>query len=122
MDEIEKLRQDTSPGSRTESGNSTPDAFSEAVEQALVDINRGEKSKNLSVRDEHVAAVLYALEEVGGEKEIGEALQQLANRNERDVDRSEILRSALRIGLEEVAPELMADARETHGEFVRDGL
>ena len=122
MDDLEDLKNKTSPGSRAESKDTGSPAFSDAVEQALIDINRGDKSKNLSVRDEHIAAILYALEELDEDEHVGEQLQQLANRNEREVDRSEILRSALRVGLEQVAPELMEQARDTHGEFVRDGL
>jgi hypothetical protein len=117
-EELEQLRQQTDVGTRAQS--STPGEESDDLENAMVallaDVEDGEVSKTLSVRDARLAALVRALEETGSIDDVGAALrEELGREDDADgIDRSEMLRLAVRLGLQEAAPEILDTARDAY--------
>jgi hypothetical protein len=117
-EELEQLREQTDVGTRAQS--STPGEESADLEDAMVallaEVEGGEVSKTLSVRDERLTALVRALEETGGLDDVGAALRNELGReaDADDVDRSEMLRLAVRLGLQEAAPEILDTARDAN--------
>lgn len=115
-EELEELRQQTDVGTRANS--STPVEQQPDLEDLMVallaDIESGEVSKTLSVRDARLTAVVRALEESDELDDVGTALQEELGRetDANDIDRSEILRLAIRLGLQEATPEVLDTARD----------
>jgi hypothetical protein len=69
------------------------------------------------LRDERLAALVRGLEETGELAEVGAALQEELGRDSApdDIDRSELLRLALILGLEQAAPDVTETARGAYG-------
>ena len=115
-EELEQLREDTELGTRAE--YSTPSEETTNLEDTMVallaDVEAGEVSKTLPVRDERLTALVRALEETGGLDDVGEALrEELGREGDADgTDRSEMLRLAVRLGLQEAAPGVLDTARD----------
>ena len=115
-EELEQLREDTELGTRAE--YSTPSEETTNLEDTMVallaDVEAGEVSKTLSVRDERLTALVRALEETGGLEDVGEALREELGReaDADETDRSEMLRLAVRLGLQKAAPEVLDTARD----------
>lgn len=115
-EELEQLREDTELGTRAEDstlGEETTN-LEDAMVALLADVEAGEISKTLSVRDERLTALVRALEETGGLDDVGEALQkELGREGDPDgTDRSEMIRLAVRLGLQEAAPRVLDTARD----------
>lgn len=107
-DELAALREQTTHGDRLD--EAAADAVSPAFVETLVDeleaIEAGDTQKTVSVWDGSLAAFLAALEAHPEEMEaVGADLQAALDASEREIDRSEIIRLAIRVGLSEAAPE-----------------
>jgi len=117
-EELEQLRQKTDVGTRAQS--STPGEQEIGLEDAMVsllgDVEAGEISKTLSVRDARLTALVRALEESDDLDDVGTALQEELGReaDADEIDRSEVLRLAVRLGLQEAAPEVLDTARDAY--------
>lgn len=118
-DELEELRRQTDVGTRAQSQPSSDDGdeLEDAMVTLLDAIEDGELSKTLSVRDARLTALVRALEETGELDDVGVALQEALGRdaNPESVDRSELLRLSVRLGLQEAAPEVVETARDAYG-------
>jgi len=108
-------------GQRGEGGADEPeedvDPLEAAIGSALERIEAGDASKSLSLRDAQLAALIQGLEEQQEDlTTVGVALQEALGReaDPEAIDRSEILRLAIRVGLREKAPEVVETAREAH--------
>lgn len=116
--ELKKLQEQTDPGTRAQSA--TPGEERTDLEDAMVallaDVEDGEVSKTLSVRDARLTALVRALEETGDLDDVGDALCEELGReaNADGTDRSEMLRLAVRLGLQEAAPEVLDNARDAY--------
>jgi hypothetical protein len=130
-DELEQLRQQTDIGTRAQgggSGDSESADDEQTLENEMVErlnaIDRGDASKTLSLRDGRLAALIQALEEVEELDDVGAALQETAGQevDADQIDRSEVLRLAVRIGLEEAAPETLESARAAYARHAREGF
>lgn len=115
-EELEQLREDTELGTRAEystSGEETSN-LEDTMVALLAEVEAGEVSKTLSVRDERLTALVRALEETGGLDDVGEDLREELGREGDAVgtDRSEMLRLAVRLGLQEAAPGILDTARD----------
>lgn len=119
--DVEKLRKRHQKGSRVtgaaaeseESANEV-NPLEKAMATAFAQIEAGETAKSLSVRDGQLASLIHGLEAESDELEaVGIALQKALDREpDPDViDRSEVLRLAVRVGLRETAPEVVETAR-----------
>ena len=111
--ELEELREQTTRNNRLSKQANEPD-FIEQIVAMLDDVDSGERGKILSLYDPQLAALIYALETDDRRfNEVIGALQETANRqiDTEDVGRTELLKLAVRIGLQEAAPELLEDAQ-----------
>ena len=115
-EELEQLRQKTDVGTRAQSATTGDDStdLEDEVVALLADVEDGEVSKTLSVRDARLTALVRALEETGSLDGVGTALrEELGREADADgTDRSEMLRLAVRLGLREAAPEVLDTARK----------
>ena len=111
--ELEELREQTTRNNRLSEQANEPD-FIEQIVAMLDDVDSGERGKILSLYDPQLAALIYALEMDDRRfNEVVGALQETANRqvDTEDAGRTELLKLAVRIGLQEAAPELLEDAQ-----------
>jgi hypothetical protein len=115
-EELAELRREVEKGDRLDEDARREEtaAFRERVREALEEIDTGERQKTVSVWDGPLAAFMTALEDTEDLEAIGEALQGELGLEEdaEGLDRSEVIRLALRLGLREAAPEYLDAARE----------
>jgi hypothetical protein len=117
-DELERLRQQTERGSRLEESDE-PDDFFLTLVDAFGKIEAGDLGKTLAFRDQPMAALFAALDEHDDDElvDVGQKLQRKLDRDvQDDFDKSEVLRLALRLGLEAAAPEYMEELRGAYSE------
>ena len=114
-DDLAALREQTAHGDRIEDAT-TDDATYDlvaAILDELAAIDAGDKQKTVSVWDGHLAAFIRALENDPDQlTAVGHALQRRLDREPSEVDRSELLRLALRLGFQEAAPDEFDALRE----------
>lgn len=94
-----------------------PKAFADEVYDALDAVERDDVSKTLSFWDPRLAALLHAVEHDDQRRQqVGARLRTALGRDDtgEEIDRSEIIRLAIRVGLREADPDLLDDAREAH--------
>jgi len=124
-DELAALREQTSQGDRIDEAaaeDAKHDLAGDILDE-LEAIDAGDKQKTISVWDGHLAAFIRALEENPDRLgEVGHALQRQLDLEEGDVDRSEILRLALRLGFQEAAPQEFEAVREAARKEATKGL
>lgn len=117
-DELEELREQTDVGTRAESETASGEAsdLEDAIVTLLSEVENGDVSKTLSVRDEQLAALIRGLEETENLDDIGQSLKENLGRDgDADgTDRSELLRLAVRLGLQEAAPGVIETARDAN--------
>lgn len=119
--DVEELRKRHQKGSRvtgaaaeTEEAEDEVSSLEKAMVAAFEEIEAGETPKSLSLRDGQLASLIHGLEAEPDELEaVGIALQEALDReiDSEAVDRSEVLRLAVRVGLREAAPEVVETAR-----------
>ena len=123
-EDLEELRQQTDVGTRADS--STPNEGSGELETAIVkllgEIESGDTGKTLSLRDAQLTALIRGLEETDALDDVGTALQEeLGRETDPDaVDRSEVLRLAVRLGLQEATPDVVETARDAHAQYASE--
>nr|EGQ39614.1 MAG: hypothetical protein J07AB56_03420 [Candidatus Nanosalinarum sp. J07AB56] len=114
-DDLAALREQTSHGDRLDQAEAD-EATQELVDGIVTEleaIDAGEKQQTLSVWDGPLAAFIRALENSPEQMDaVGEGLQQRLDIDTGDVDRSEVLRLALRLGFEQAAPDQFDAVRE----------
>lgn len=124
--DLAHLREATNQGNRLEeaAGEADRAELQEAVTEYLAEIQSGERQKTVSVWDGEIAALLAALEDNPEDMaRIGNALRETLNLDtDDDVDRSEILRLALRVGLREAAPKDIETVRKAVRDHATRGL
>ncbi|QSW98181.1 hypothetical protein SAMN06269185_0309 [Natronoarchaeum philippinense] len=114
-DEIEELKQQTSQGDRLDevSAEQKRNDLKTAILEELEKIDEGDQQKVVSVWDGPMAALVRALENHPEHlDDVGHRLQDELDVDQEDVDRSEVIRLALRLGLGTAAPEAMKATRE----------
>ena len=124
-DELAALRDETAHGDRIDTADSASDrrAFVDDIVTELEAIDDGDKQKTVSVWDGHLAAFIRALEANPDRMaSVGKNLQQRLDLEHDEVDRSELLRLALRLGFEEAAPEEFGAVRDAAGEHAANRL
>lgn len=113
-DDLEELRRQTDRRSRLdeEAGKADTADFQARVQTALEELDAGDRQKTLSVWDGPLAAFVAALDEEDMEA-VGTQLQATLGVDEDPaaIDRSEVLRLALRAGFREAAPEYLESAQ-----------
>ena len=124
-DDLAALRERTSHGDRLDEAPAAEQrqVLVDAIIAELEAIERGNQQKTVSVWDGPLAAFIRALEANPNQlEEVGHALQRELDLDERDVDRSEVLRLALRLGFKEAAPETFEAVRDATREHAVKGL
>lgn len=123
--DLEELRQQTQRTDRLAEPSPSEDENDELLEalvDALGDIDSGEQAKTFAARDASVTALLSTLADREEDLEaVGTSLQGALDREiDRDeLDRSEIVRLAVRLGLREAAPEYLDLLADASGEYAR---
>lgn len=124
-DELAALREQTSQGDRIDQAASAEQkqVLVEAIVEELEAIDAGEQQKTLSVWDGALAAFIRALEDNPDQMEaVGHSLQQRLGTDTAEIDRSEVLRLALRLGFQEAAPEEFDAVRDAVQKHATKGL
>jgi hypothetical protein len=107
-EDLESLREQTSQGDRLDEAATKGNAqeFVDDIVAELQAIDDGEQQKTVSVWDGPMAAFVRALEENPEQLEaIGQSLAERRDVTVGEIDRSEVLRHALRLGIETAAPD-----------------
>jgi hypothetical protein len=112
---LDELREEMESGTKLDQEPSQAQSFVELIEQKLEEVEDGELAKTISLYDPNMAAALAALEEDSDrQQEVVEALQTELDREIRtdDIGRTEILKLAVRAGLESAETGLMDELVE----------
>lgn len=126
--ELDALRRQTSHGDRLDEAPREDDRrdLQASIREELAAIDSGDRQKTVSVWDGDLAAFLAALDDHPDHRDaVGRALREALGREVEDdaaVDRSEVLRLALRLGLAEAAPEYVDTLREAVADHATDSL
>lgn len=123
--DLEDLKAQTSQGDRLDSAAKEIDRqdLVEDIVDELEAIDAGDQQKTVSVWDGQLAAFIRALEDNPEHLEaVGHGLQGQLDIEENDIDRSMILRLALRVGFQEAAPEQFEAVREAVRKQATKGL
>jgi len=123
--DLDELRAATDHGDRLDEAAEQADRedLRDSVAEYLAEIDSGERQKTVSVWDGEVAALLAALEDHPEDMaRVGDSLRKTLGVDTDDVDRSDVIRLALRVGLREAAPEEMETVREAVQERATRGL
>lgn len=124
-DELEELRKKTERGDRNDEESDEPEtSFVDEIVDAIDDVESGDRPKTLAVRDQPIAALLAALDDDESKMTgVGQALENELGREKSDeFDRSEIVRLALRVGLEDAAPEKMEQLSDAIGKYAQNNI
>lgn len=124
-DDLASLRERTSHGDRLDEAPAAEQrpALVDAIVAELEAIDRGDQQKTVSVWDGPLAAFIRALEANPDQlEEVGHALQHELDLDAGEVDRSEVLRLALRLGFKQAAPDTFEAVREAARQRATKGL
>ncbi|SFT10176.1 hypothetical protein [Halostagnicola kamekurae] len=124
-DDLTALREKTSQGDRLDEAAAEEEQqeFVEEIVRELEAIDAGEEQKTVSVWDGHISAFVRALEANPEHLErVGHSLQRELDLEEGEVDRSVVLRLALRLGFQEADPEEFEAVREAAQRQATKGL
>lgn len=117
--DVEELKEEfggtSATGDRLETAATTQETadLTASILEELEAIEAGERQKTVSVWDGSLAALLGALETHDAEREaLVAALRDALDAPAGNGDRSEILRLALRLGIQEAAPEYLDAIRD----------
>lgn len=125
--DLETLRDQTETGSRLEedaanADTEDADAFKQTLIAALADRQEAGSQRTVSFWDGELAGLLDALESDPERlRAVGVALQEALGRdpNPEEIDRSEVVQLATRLGFQEAAPELVESWREAVGDAAK---
>lgn len=123
--DLDDLKRQTSQGDRIDEMASKEEqrGLSDDIIAELEAIDAGEQQKTVSVWDGHLAAFVRALERNPEQlNDVGHALQRNLDLDEGDIDRSEVLRLALRLGFQEAAPDQFEAVLEAACNHATKGL
>jgi hypothetical protein len=124
-DDLEELRRSTERGSRLdEPTDASESGLVDALVDALGSIDQGDRPKTIALRDQPIAALLSVLSERDEDMQVvgGELEQAIGRAPTEEYDRSEIVRLAIRVGLQEAVPEYLEELGEASGEHAKQNL
>ena len=99
------------------------DPLEAAIVRAFERLDAGDAPKSLSLRDAQLAALIHGLENRREDfTAVGVALQETLGRDAdpEAIDRSEVLRLAIRVGLREATPEVIETAQDAQVRHMTD--
>lgn len=111
----EQSRTNTPASQADKSGaGDDPPTLPEALADELEAIDAGDSHPNITVRDENMAALLNALNITGELSDVVADAAQQTDRRMTSADRSEAIRQLLRVGLQEINPDVLDQGQEGH--------
>lgn len=117
---LDELRANTEKSNRieTEREKKEENTLTNAIINSFEEIDEG-RSKTLSLRDENIAALVYGLETHSDNLQaVGKTLRNELDRDDSGtVDRSELLRLAIRVGLQQAAPDVIEAAGDAKAQY-----
>jgi hypothetical protein len=125
--DLETLRKQTETGNRLQEDAANADAedadaFRQALIVALAERQEAGSQRTVSFWDGELAGLLDALESDPERLQaVGIALQEALGRdpNPEEIDRSEVVQLATRLGFQEATPELVESWREAVGDAAK---
>ena len=98
-------------------------SLGDEIVRAYEALDAGDENSNITIRDENLAAVFLGLEGVDELREVSAAADEELGRdvNEAAVSRSRTVGKLVRVGLEEVAPEVLEKGRGARQEYLLQG-
>lgn len=124
--DLEELKRQTSHGDRLDSqaGNEQNQDLKQAILDELARIEVGDEQKTVSVWDGPTAAFVRALDTNPEQRaQVGESLRrQLGIEEQGEIERSELVRYALRLGFKQAAPDKFDVVKESVQEHETQGL
>lgn len=122
QDKAEELLQSSKEQKRHSSDPETASTQSleRAVAAAYHDLDDGELHENLTVRDENLAALIAGLEATGRVEDVGRRACERLDRDAEIDSRAALLKALLRVGLQEVAAEELADAKSGRRTYIQE--
>lgn len=123
--DLETLREQTETGNRLQEDAPNAgdgDAFKQVLVAALSERQEAGSQRTVSFWDGELAGLLDALESDPERlRAVGVALQEALGRdpNPEEIDRSEVVQLATRLGFQEAAPELVESWREAVGDAAK---
>jgi hypothetical protein len=124
-EDLEALREQTAQGDRLDEAASAAatQAFVEDIVAELEAIDDGEQQKTVSLWDGPTAAFVRALENNPEQlATVEENLQQRLDVDEGEMNRSDLLSLALRLGFQTAAPEQFDAVRDAVEQHATQGL
>ncbi len=124
---LDELRDATERGDRNDESSADAEAgLVDEIVTALEAVEAGDRPKTIAVRDQPIAALLAVLDEEGNEAAmvaVGQALEDALGKEPSDsFDRSEVVRLAVRVGLQTATPEKMDELGEAIGTHAQQNL
>jgi hypothetical protein len=125
--DLEELKRQTSHGDRldTDADNDAQQELADAILDELARIDAGEEQKTISVWDGPIAALVRALDENPEQRAaVGTALRRQLDLTEtgETIERSELVRYALRLGFRQADPDTFEVLREAVREHATQDL
>lgn len=118
-DKAEELLQNSQHNTRATSGESERrQPLDAAVADAFQRLEAGDLNQNLTTRDDRLSALLAALDETERLEEIVDAASGELGKDDQDVSKSTAVALLTRIGLEQVAPETLEDAKSGYQSYL----
>lgn len=91
----------------------TSETLEDHVQAAYHKLDAGDLPKNLTIRDENLAALFYGLKESGRLEDVGVSAADEIDRDPEGADtKAGTLRNLVRVALEEIDPEVIESAKE----------
>ena len=126
-DDLEELKRQTQKTSRVAADDPEPEpdpdepTFADLVLEQIEAVEDGDAHATLSFTDATLSPLIYAIEddEELREQVIDDLLEGLDIERPDSVDRSTILRLAVRYALTQTAADLVYDAREARAEYAK---
>jgi len=109
-------RTNTEP--KAEKNQQSTQSLDEAVADALHRIDDGDLHRNTTIRDENLAALFEALDQTGQLENIQRKAEVALDQDGDDVTRAAAARKLVRVGLAEVSPEVLANAKSGREQYI----
>lgn len=106
----------------SDNGNDEDSAsLEDHVRDAYHQLDAGDLPKNLTIRDENLAALFYGLKQSGELKTVGEMAADTIGRDPEGLDtKAGVLRNLVRVALQDVDPDVIESAKEGKRRFEAD--
>lgn len=113
---LDQTRTNTEPKT-ADADDETPE-LDGAVADALAAIDNDELHENITLRDKNLAALFEALAKTERLEAIQRGAEAAVDRDEKDVTTAAAARALIRVGLQEVGEDVLADAKDGREKYI----